>query len=76
MYNNEDKIFSHVAQSNAGIIILSALMLVYFHEIEKHKNFLSLFPFDFLGEQDDAICMTILEKVLITAMNIYYPYSL
>lgn len=32
-------IFSHTTQSNPGIITLVALMLVYFHEAEKHKQF-------------------------------------
>lgn len=33
------EIFSHTTQSNPGIITLGALMLVYFHEAEKHKQF-------------------------------------
>lgn len=38
IHSMEKKRFSHTAQSNAGIITLGALMLIYFHEVEKHKQ--------------------------------------
>lgn len=42
---NEKKIyFSHTTQSNPSIITLGAPMLVYFHEAEKHKQFLLVLP--------------------------------
>lgn len=70
--------FTHTTQSKPGIITLGALMLIYFHEAEKHKQFppvLSIWmpgragPCNFYARNSNSInnfCEHILSIFIIT----------